>query len=371
MYRSYKKEKKEMDHTKILKRAWEILKQYRVLWIFGLILALTTASSGSQVGYRFGRDDVPSQYQYQLPENSEVRELFRLLVRWLSGGSWQPRLVPVITFVVVLFLAILALIVIAAIARYVSETSMIRMVDKYEETGEKLRFRQGWKLGWSREAWRLFLIDLAVFFPVFFGVIILFGLAALPLLTWTSGSEVMGAIGTVASIGLFFLVIFVIIVAIALLVLLVRFFRRVCVLEKVGIGDAFRQGYAMVRQNWKDVGVMWLITIGISIGWGLLMIPVVFLLLAAAALLGGAVALLVHGLAGLMMSNLVAWIVAALVGVPVFILVIAIPASFLGGLKEVYMSSTWTLTYRELHALGQLEPSVEPVAPEATVLELA
>jgi len=354
-----------MDHTKVLKRAWEILKQYRVLWIFGLILALTTASSGSQATLRFSGDDIPSEYQYQLPENGdarELRELFALLVRWLSGGSWQPRLVPVVLFFAVLILVMFALIIIATIARYVSETSLIRMVDHYEETGEKLRFRQGWKLGWSRAAWRLFLIDLALFFPVFFGVIIGLGLAALPLLMWTSGSDVMGAVGTVASIGLFFLAIFVIIVAIALLTLLVRFFRRVCVLEKARVGDAFRQGYAMIRQNWKDVGIMWLITIGISFAWGLLMIPVVFLLLAAGALLGGIVALLVHGLAGLVMGNLVAWIVAAFVGIPVFFLVIAIPASFLSGLKEVYMSSTWTLTYRELHALGRLEPLAEPVA---------
>lgn len=363
-----------MDHTKILKRAWEILTQYRVLWIFGLILALTTASSGSQATLRFSGDDIPPEYQYQLPENGDVRELrelFQLLVRWLSGGSWQPRLWPIITFFGVLILGFFAFIVIGTIARYVSETSLIRMVDHYEETGEKLRFRQGWKLGWSREAWRLFLINLVVFVPVFFGVIILLTLAALPLLMWTSGSDVMGAIGTVASIGLFFLAIFAIIVGIALLALLVRFSRRVCVLEKAGIGDAFRQGYAMVKQNWKDVGIMWLITIGISFGWGLLMIPVVFLLLAAGALLGGTVALLVHGLAGLVMGNLVAWIVAALVGVPVFILVIAVPASFLSGLKEVYMSSTWTLTYRELHALGRLSPLVESSTPELNMPELA
>lgn len=353
-----------MDHVKVLKRAWEILKQYRVLWIFGLILALTTASTGSQSSFQFSGDDVSPEYQYQLPEGSGLGELVELLERWFSGGGWHPRLLPVVAFFVVLLLAAIALAVIATIARYVAETSLIRMVDQYEETGEKLRFRQGWKLGWSREAWRLFLIDLAVFFPVFFGVIILLGLAALPLLSWVTGSNVVGVIGTVASIGLFFLVIFAIIIVSVLLGLLVRFFRRVCVLEKVGVGAALRQGYALVRQNWKDVGIMWLVTVGISIGWGLLMIPVIFLLLAAGALFGGAVALLVRGLAGLVMGNLAAWIVAAVFGIPLFILVLAAPASFLSGLKEVYMSSTWTLTYRELHALGQLEPPVEPVMLE-------
>ena len=36
-----------MDHTKVLKRAWHILWHYRVLWLFGFLLALTTASYGS------------------------------------------------------------------------------------------------------------------------------------------------------------------------------------------------------------------------------------------------------------------------------------------------------------------------------------
>jgi hypothetical protein len=35
----------------------------------------------------------------------------------------------------------------------------------------------------------------------------------------------------------------------------------------------------------------------------------------------------------------------------VFIMVLAVPLVFLGGLKETYLSSTWTLTYRELRAL--------------------
>jgi len=30
-----------MNHGKVLKRAWEILWRYRVLWIFGVIVALT------------------------------------------------------------------------------------------------------------------------------------------------------------------------------------------------------------------------------------------------------------------------------------------------------------------------------------------
>jgi len=39
-----------MKHAQILKRSWEILWSYKALWIFGIILALTTASGGGGGG---------------------------------------------------------------------------------------------------------------------------------------------------------------------------------------------------------------------------------------------------------------------------------------------------------------------------------
>ncbi|MCK4315399.1 MAG: hypothetical protein KAX24_06475, partial [Anaerolineae bacterium] len=55
----------------------------------------------------------------------------------------------------------------------------------------------------------------------------------------------------------------------------------------------------------------------------------------------------------------VPWILAAVIGGPIFILVVASPWIFLGGLMEVFKSSTWTLTYRELRALEGLEAERE------------
>jgi hypothetical protein len=50
------------------------------------------------------------------------------------------------------------------------------------------------------------------------------------------------------------------------------------------------------------------------------------------------------------------------VGVPVLILIVAIPGVFLSGLMEEFKSSSWTLTYRELLALDQAQ--AEPPAPD-------
>lgn len=43
-----------------------------------------------------------------------------------------------------------------------------------------------------------------------------------------------------------------------------------------------------------------------------------------------------------------------------FILTLAAPLAFLGGLREVFLSSTWTLTYYELGGLESVEPGHLP-----------
>ena len=52
-----------IDFGKILKRAWHVLWNYKILWIFGILLALTASrgnsSIGSGSGWRFGSDDLP------------------------------------------------------------------------------------------------------------------------------------------------------------------------------------------------------------------------------------------------------------------------------------------------------------------------
>ena len=242
------------------------------------------------------------------------------------------------------------LIIAAAIARYVAETALIRMVDDHEETGQKRSIRQGFRMGWSPAAWRLFLIDLLIGLPVAVVFILLFLLAAAPLLLWATKSTAAGALGTATTIGLGLLVVLAAIVVAAILSVLKPFFRRVCVLQQMGVVASIRQGYAVVRQNLKDVVLMWLITVGLRIGWAIAMIPIVLLLLVVSGALGGLLALLAGGLTRLAFEGAAPWIVAAVVGIPVFMLVMAAPLAFLGGLFEVFLSSTWTLTYRELHA---------------------
>ncbi len=332
-----------MDHIKVLKRAWDITWRYRVLWIFGIILALTTphwggGNNGGQVQYNVSGEDFP-----------------------LPGGRFTlpeipPQVVAILVTVgVALACMIIFLAVAAAVARYVAETALIRMVDDYEETGEKHSARQGFRTGWSRTALRLFLIDLLIGLPVAIVFILLFALALAPLLLWATDNRAAGVIGTVATIGSFFLLVLLAIVGGVVLSLLKHFFRRACALEEMGVIEAIRRGYDIVRRHLKDVALMWLIMVGLGLGWIIVMILVTILLVLVGAVLGGVPALLIGGLVSLFLNGAAPWILAAVIGGPIFILVVAVPALFLGGLMEAFKSSVWTLTYRELRALEGLE----------------
>ncbi len=320
-----------MNHTKILKRAWHIVWRYRALWVFGFLLALTTGAGGGGGG---GGGNSGIQYNVdRIPPN--------------IGGM-------LLTIGIGLACLVVLLIIVGAIARYVAETALIRMVDHHEETGQKRSVGQGFRMGWSRSAFRLFLIDLVIGLPVAVGFILLFLLAASPLLLWATESRAAGAVGTALTVGLGLLAILLAIIVALILSVLKPFFRRVCVLEGLGVTEAIRQGYAMVRQDLKDVGLMWLITFGLRIGWGILMIPVVLLLLVVSGVLGGTLGLMAGGLTRLAFEGAAPWIAGGLVGIPIFILVMVLPLSFLGALFEVFLSSTWTLTYRELR--GEAAP---------------
>jgi hypothetical protein len=344
-----------MDYGKVLKRAWDTTWRYRALWIFGIIIALTTASGGgSGGGGSGGHRDFPH-----------------------DGSSWRfdefswPEVPSHITNSLIVAgvgvaCGVILLVIAATIARYVAETALIRMVDDHEETGERRSVRQGFRMGWSRTALRLFLINLLISLPAVIVFIPLFLLAAAPLLLWLTERTPIGIIGTVSSSGLFLLLIFLAILVGAVIALLRRFFWRACALEDLGVIDSIRQGWDVVRNHLKDVVLMWLIMVGVRIGWAIALIasaimlfPVILLLIAIGGVVGGLPALLVGGLASLFLEGPTPWVLASMIGFPIFILVVSAPWVFLGGLMEVFKSSTWTLTYRELRALEGVEPATE------------
>jgi hypothetical protein len=334
-----------MDHKRILTRAWTLLWKSRALWLFGFLFALaggggTNFPGGSNSG-RSGGQPPTSGGLYPSAPSPDV---------FFNSLDW--RMIATIGIAVLLVLVILAIVAVAI--RYMAETALIAGVAEIETTGEKLTVRRGFRLGWSRQAWRLFLTDLAVYLPLTVGGLLLIAIAALPLLLWMTPMVPLNILASIFSVGLELLIILGLIGLTLALSVIMPFSRRRVVLEKMGVRAALRQGLALVRASLVDTGLLWLLLAGIRIGWSLVMIPIVILLVIAAALIGGVPA----GLAYLATQN---WIWPAAIGGSLFLLVLIPAAAFVVGLFEAYTSTSWTLAYRDVSSrslLPQAEPTV-------------
>jgi len=353
-----------MDQIKILKRALTITINYRVLWIFGILLAIFAGGgggggNGGGSGSSGGSNTGNPNFNWQDPFNGQ--NPFTELQKQLT-----PEIInTAIGVAIALACIILVLSIIGTIVRYVSETALIRMVDQHENSGEKLTVREGFRLGWSRAAWRMFLMDLLtglVSLVIFLAALII---ALLPLLVWLTKSTPLQVLGTVVSVGLILLVVFATILTVLALGLVLLFARRVIALEDLGVVESLRRGYTLVRARLGDIILMAVIMFGVGILWALLMIPVFLAVFIVAAVIAGLPALLVGGVAGLFAQGATPWIVAALVGVPLLLVVIAIPMSLVGGWQQVFSSSAWTLTYREVLALAKTKENGELPVPQA------
>lgn len=365
-----------LDPVKILKRAWYILWSYRALWVFGLILALAAGSSsgqGNNSRYEQSSGDNNTQVTPQSMQEAfrelqqEVQKLFREGIPDLdiSGPELNTFLWVVGAFVLVMVVVGIVM----AIARYVSETAVIRMVDEYEATGEKMGVRQGFRIGWSNTAWRLFLINLIVNLPLIALMLVLITVGAIVLFSVGNGSANFEAFSIVSAIALVFITIFVVVILTILLRLLRNFFWRIAVLEDAGVRESLQRGFAFVMENWKNVGLMWLVMIGLGIVWAvasilliIVSIPVVVVTAVIAALVAVLPYLLLVGIFSTFLGGFLPWIAAGLFIAPLFFTLAFSPWVLLGSWQSVYTSSVWTLTYREIKALPALTPppQVEP-----------
>ena len=148
-----------MDHIKVLKRALHITWKYRALWLIGLLLVLagggvtggfSRASGGASSGAGGDGRSWGGDWE-DWPYYRDFSDLWREIA---------PIVITVAIIVAALIVLALLIGVIKVIARYVTRVSLIHMVNQYEETDEGVDFWSGLRLGWSRSAFRLFLISL-------------------------------------------------------------------------------------------------------------------------------------------------------------------------------------------------------------------
>jgi hypothetical protein len=376
----------------ILKKSWGMLWQYRALWLFGAVFALVSVNIFYPIAW-LGEEENRPWTRIQITETMNVKipgfdvtidltapegvriitpytvgwpsfsELANELNREVSLNPW-PLLIELLVILV-------SCILLGILLRYVVETALIRMVDETNQTGKQLSLREGLRRGWSRRAWRLFLLDFCIGLLAAIGTIVVFGLAAAPILL-AIGSHAsiliavgIGTFGLLALAGAFWLAVAFV------LSFVLQPIRRACVLEDQSLWASIRQGVRLTRRHFKDFGLLWLTWMGIRVLWSLagtvvviLLAPVLFVTFLLAVVLGGIPTVVIAMVAHVFMGGVTPWVMGTLVGLPIFILVMISPVLFVSGLVEIFKSCIWTLAYRDLKALeqvGAVRTSSEPM----------
>jgi hypothetical protein len=311
-----------MHYSDLIKRAWQITWRYKVLWIFGILLALAGGGGGSGGGGSSGG----SSGRAGLPPMPGL-------------GQINPGLV--FSLVMLCCCLLVIWIIVVTIVRYIALTALYRGVDQIEATGAAPTWREGFRLGWNNRAFRLWLLDLIVMIPFAIAAIVLLALGAAPLLLLLIDNPVARGLGIALTIGLELLVIGLLIVAGIILSVLRKFWSREVAIADRNIGETIVTGYRLVRGRLKDVGVMWLLMTAIGLGFGLAFLPIAFIVFMLALAVGGGL-----GYAIFRVTHSALWAVAC--GLPPFLLIMLVPLTFIEGIYLVFESSTWTLTYREV-----------------------
>ncbi len=364
-----------IDPIKIIKRAWHILWNYRALWVFGLILALAAGSSSgnprNNSRYEMNNSSQATPQSIQEAFMSFQSEIHKLFTEGIPGTHISGQDLTTFLWVIGGFVLVMLVVgIVLAIARYVSETAVIRMVDEYETSGNKMTVRQGFRIGWSRTAWRLFLINLIVNLPAIALSLVLLFAGIGVYFAWVNGTANFAAFSTVATIVLAFITIFVVVALTIVLHLLRNFFWRVCALEDTGVRESLQRGFTLVRENWKNVGLMWLVMIGLGIVWAvasiiliIVSVPIVIVTAVIAVLVVVIPLLLLAGVFSLFLGGVLPWVAGGLFVLPLFFVIAFSPWVLLGSWQQIFISTVWTLTYREIKALPASASvlEVEPV----------
>ncbi|MCB0213864.1 MAG: hypothetical protein KDJ52_31270 [Anaerolineae bacterium] len=311
-----------MNHIDILKRAMTITWRYRPLWIFGFFLALCSGGGSGNGGGNFN----------------------------MGGGDFgQPGDVPnipdidpnvIIAAVVGICCLVIVLVILGVVVRAVTRTALIGMVRQITET-EAVTIRDGWRIGWSRAAWRVFLVALVIGVPMFVVTMVLLLLALSPLLLMLSGETGWMVAGGIMTVGAVLCVVLILFIVGILIWPLQEVAWRQTVIDNKAVFDSVRDSFSLIKQQLKDVFILCLLMFGLGIAWFFVLFLVVLPVgLIAALILGGIPALLVYLISG-------SWIGAAVAGGPLAIIALLVVIAFGSGLFMILQSAMWTLAYLE------------------------
>ena len=329
-----------MDYGKLLSRSFELTRKYRVLWLFGILLALFGGGGGSSGNLGnvadFGNGRGGTGGIGGAPQ----------LPTWFAQA--------VVTIIIALACIGIVWIVLAIILRFVSRGALIGLVQEFEANATTPTMGRGFSIGGSR-FWQMLGIALTINIPLFIVSLALILLAALPALAaiipmlgaGRSAGEIGGMlVGAILGSILLFCCVGIFLWVVGLVIRpFYEFFLRECVIQKRGVFDSIREGYRTVRANVGNVAILYILIIGSGIGYGLVMFVVSLILIGIPVAIAIAIGVAAH-------SAIPAILVGVIIGIPMLLVIL-----FISGLYQTFESTLWTEGY-----LAILAPKTPGVA---------
>jgi hypothetical protein len=352
-----------MNAEKIYQNSWRLMLRYRSLWIFGVILALTTVSFGSALwlgDWENHPERTLVNWEISASDKAWIEENFGLdlpLSYTLKVEDLEIRLddpsistlerTRLLNIVITMMAVLLTLLVVTLVLRYIAETALIYMVGNQQKSNEVPSAREGWSLGFSYSALKLFLIDFVVFTLLLMLTPLLFLPALLPVLIMISASPMAISFGLLLMTSLTLLSLAAMIVMWIAGLITLQLAHRASCLDGLGVLASIWRGFRLMRAQLGGVGLTWLVIVGLDLVYPILVAPVGILLAAVGLAVSGGLALILGSLLALVLAKTTAWTIAFIAGAVLLVLAVAVPLTLLGGLREVFKSSAWTLTFRE------------------------
>jgi hypothetical protein len=314
-----------MELGYILRRAWRITWEHKILLIFGILVSM------GMVGMRLGL----SSGQWEAAVQELPPGLQQPIVDLMHGpyAAAVAVALTVLGFIVGFGLSLLSVL---------GRVGLVHQVRAVEEYGVAV-LKGGWLAG-KQHLWQAFFVRLLLALPA--GIVVFVG--ALPAaVAWllTVGQERLDAqvfgVLTTGALGLICLgpAVFLSLLLSIPISVLQRLAVRACVLEKLGVRASIARAWGMLRENLGWLALVWLILLLISAGVVIVVglpLVVVWWLLFSTAWLAMFFSPL-FSVALVLLLGLAAWLVA----------------SAIGGVLETFSSAAWTLAYRELTGMGR------------------
>jgi hypothetical protein len=321
-----------MDFGRILKRAWEIIWNHKVLWIFGILAGCGRQAGGSGGGsggqgpsYQFEGGD----FEY-MPR--EVERFFEDFGRTLGDIPEETFIFVAIGLVVLVLIMALIFFVISTYGR----VALVKGTVQVEDGAEKLAFGQ-----LTQDSMPYMLRALGLNFLIFLVYLVIgLGVAIAVVLL---GVLTLG-IGVICVLPL----VCVLIPVMWFVGVIVEQSNVALVVDDLGVMDSIQKGWSVVRENIGSMIVMGLILIlgGLIVSF-VIGLPLLFVLAPVmAAVIGGAVSESLE----LILGGVGFYLLCTVLYIPVLLV--------LGGILTAYIESAWTLTYLDL--TGRAGEAVAP-----------